>query len=203
MAPATGRREPIAIPRASVIGGAVREAATGQPTSRRGQMARITAQHTLPQRPRAKTFVCAVKDVWARRIVGRAVGERTTSELADTALRTTIARRRPTGIVIVHSGRSSRFPSHRDQRTQRAHGFTVSMGRVAAAGARGNEISSRCSRRTSSHGEPPQKHHERHLAIAISIERGYHRRRRQGALDRHTPVELKAAVGFDALAISA
>lgn len=49
-------------------------------------------------------YVFAVKDVCSRRIVGWAIGERILSKCADTALRTAIARRRPSRTVIVHSG---------------------------------------------------------------------------------------------------
>jgi hypothetical protein len=57
-----------------------------------------------------------------------------TSHLADAALRTAIARRNPTGTVVVHSDRGGQFRSHRYQRTLRAHGMTGSMGRVSSAG---------------------------------------------------------------------
>ena len=50
-----------------------------------------------------KLYICAVKDVCSRKIVGYAIGPRMTSQLADAALRTAIARRRPTGTVVVHS----------------------------------------------------------------------------------------------------
>ena len=52
-----------------------------------------------------KLYICAVKDVCSRRIVGYAIDARMTSHLADTALRTAIARRSPTGTVVVHSDR--------------------------------------------------------------------------------------------------
>ena len=81
-----------------------------------------------------KLYLCAVKDVCSRRIVGYAIGPRMTSQLADAALRTAIARRSPTGTVVVHSDRGGQFCSRRYQRTLRAHGLTGSMGRVSAAG---------------------------------------------------------------------
>ncbi len=43
-----------------------------------------------------KLYICAVKDVCSRRIVGYAIDARMTSHLADAALRTAIARRAPT-----------------------------------------------------------------------------------------------------------
>jgi hypothetical protein len=81
-----------------------------------------------------KLYVCAVKDVCSRRIVGWSIGPRMTSTLADTALRTAIVRRRPAGTTVVHSDRGGQFRSHRYQRTLRTHGLTGSMGRVSSAG---------------------------------------------------------------------
>ena len=81
-----------------------------------------------------KLYICAVKDVCSRRIVGYAIDARMTSQLADAALRTAIARRRPTGTLVVHSDRGGQFRSRCYQRTLRAHGLTGSMGRVSAAG---------------------------------------------------------------------
>jgi putative transposase len=69
-----------------------------------------------------KLYLCAIKDVCSRRIVGYALGERMTSQLADAALRIAITRRSPTGTLIVHSDRGGQFRSLRYQRTLRAHG---------------------------------------------------------------------------------
>jgi len=52
-----------------------------------------------------KLYCCAIKDVFSNRIVGYSIGERMTAQLATGALRTAIARRRPTGTVVVHSDR--------------------------------------------------------------------------------------------------
>jgi putative transposase len=56
-----------------------------------------------------KLYCCAIKDLFSNRIVGYALDERMTAQLAVTALRTAVARRRPTGVVVVHStaGRNS------------------------------------------------------------------------------------------------
>jgi putative transposase len=88
-------------------------------------------EHPTGERRR---FVCAVKDVCSRRIVRWAISERMTSEPADTALRTAVARRRPTGTDIEDFDRSGQFRSLCYQRTLRDHGFTASTGRVEAAG---------------------------------------------------------------------
>src|SRR3954447_25148221 len=54
-----------------------------------------------------KLYLCAFKDVCSNRIVGYALSDRMTAELAVVALRTAIARRQPSGTVIVHSDRGS------------------------------------------------------------------------------------------------
>jgi len=43
--------------------------------------------------------------VFSNRIVGYAIGDRMTAQLATGALRTAIARRQPEGTVVVHSDR--------------------------------------------------------------------------------------------------
>jgi putative transposase len=58
-----------------------------------------------------KLYICAVKDVCSTRIVGYAIDPAMTSHLADAALRTAIARRSPTGTVVVHSDRGGQFRS--------------------------------------------------------------------------------------------
>ena len=148
--------------------------------------------------------MCAVKDVCSRRIVSWAIGERMTSELADTALRTAIARRRPAGTVIVHSDRGGEFRSLRYQPTLRAHGLTASMGRVASAGDNAAMESffallqkNVLNRRTW------HTRDELRLAIVTWIERTYHRRRRQRALGNLTPIEFETAIGYNTLAIAA
>jgi putative transposase len=151
-----------------------------------------------------KLYICAVKDVCSRRIVGYAIGPRMTSHLADAALRTAIARRAPTGTVVVHSDRGGQFRSKRYQRTLRAHGLTGSMGRVSAAGDNAamesffsllqNNV---LDRRTWTSRD------ELRLAIITWIERTYHQRRRQRALGKLTPVEFEAIIGNTHLAQAA
>ena len=145
-----------------------------------------------------KLYICAVKDVCSRRLVGYAIGPRMTSQLADAALRTAIARRCPTGTLVVHSDRGGQFRSRRYQRTLRAHGLTGSMGRVSAAADNAamesffallqNNVLNRQSWATRD---------ELRLAIITWIERTYHRRRRQRALGKLTPIEFEAVIGYN------
>lgn len=47
-----------------------------------------------------KLYFCAIKDLFSNRIVGYSIDARTTAQLAVTALRTAVARRQPTGVVV-------------------------------------------------------------------------------------------------------
>ena len=55
----------------------------------------------------SKLYICAIKDLFSNRIVGHAVSDRMTADLAITALWTALARREPDGVVIVHADRGS------------------------------------------------------------------------------------------------
>src|SRR5690606_25104808 len=52
-----------------------------------------------------KLYCCAIKDLFSNRIVGYAIDERMSAQLTVTALRTAVARRAPSGVVVVHSDR--------------------------------------------------------------------------------------------------
>jgi transposase InsO family protein len=81
-----------------------------------------------------KLYICAIKNVFSNRIVGYAIDQRMTAQLAVSALRSAIARRQPHGTVIVHSDRGAQFRSRAFRAVLRAAGLRGSMGRVASAG---------------------------------------------------------------------
>ena len=81
-----------------------------------------------------KVHTCANGDLCSNRIFGYATGQRMTANLAVTARRPAIARRKSTGTVIVHSGRGGQFRSRSFQAVIRAAGLQRSMGRLASAG---------------------------------------------------------------------
>ena len=87
-----------------------------------------------------KLYCCAIKDLFSNRIVGYALDERMTAELAVTALRTAVARRQPDGVVVVHSDRGSQF---------RARSFRAVL---KAAGPPGLDAPRRLCRRQRRHG---------------------------------------------------
>jgi len=139
-----------------------------------------------------KLYCCAIKDVWSNRIVGYSMGEQMTASLAVSALRNAIGLRHPVGTTVVHSDRGSQFRSKAFVLTLKHNGLTGSMGRVGACGDNAsmesffsllqNNVLDR--RRW-------ETREELRLAIVTWIERTYHRRRRQRALGRLTPVEFE------------
>ncbi|SNS09943.1 Transposase InsO and inactivated derivatives [Geodermatophilus pulveris] len=141
-----------------------------------------------------KLYCCAIKDLFSNRIVGYALDERMTAQLAVTALRTAVARRQPAGVVVVHSDRGSQFRARSFRAVLTAAGLQGSMGRVASAGDNAameswhallqKNVLDRRRWRTRD---------ELHGAIVFWIEHTYNRRRRQRALGELTPVEYELA----------
>ncbi len=141
-----------------------------------------------------KLYCCAIKDLFSNRIVGYALDERMTAQLAVTALRIAIARRQPTGVVIVHSDRGGQFRARSFRAILTAAGLQGSMGRVASAGDNAameswhallqKNVLDRRRWRT---------REELHEAVVFWIEHTYNGRRRQRALGKLTPVEYELA----------
>jgi transposase InsO family protein len=136
-----------------------------------------------------KLYLCAIKDVWSNRIVGYSMDARMTAALAVSALRNAIALRSPAG-TIVHSDRGSQFRSHTFVRTVKHNGLVGSMGRVGACGdnAAMESFFSLLQKNVLDRQRWATRD-ELRIAIIIWIERTYHRRRRQRALGRLTPIE--------------
>lgn len=147
-----------------------------------------------------KLYLCAVKDVFSNRIVGYSIDARMKSRLAMTALDNAVARRQDVAGCILHSDRGSQFRSRRFVRALGRHQMAGSIGRVGAAGDNAamesffsllqkNVLDRRawCTRE------------ELRIAIVTWIERTYHRRRRQAALGRLTPVEYETVMTTPAL----
>ena len=138
-----------------------------------------------------KLYLCAIKDVCSNRIVGYAMNDRMTAQLAVSALRNAIALRSPVG-TIVHSDRGSQFRSHAFVRTIKHNGLVGSMGRVGACGdnAAMESFFSLLQKNVLDRQRWTTRD-ELRLAIVTWIERTYHRRRRQRALGRLTPIEYE------------
>ena len=137
-----------------------------------------------------KIYCCAIKDLFSNRIVGYAIDERMTAQLAVTALRTAVARRRPGGVVVVHSDRGSRFRARSFRAVLTAAGLQGSMGRVASAGDNAAMESWHALLQTNVLDRRRWRtRDELHQAIVFWIEHTDNRRRRQRALGKLTPVE--------------
>lgn len=139
-----------------------------------------------------KLYVCAIKDVYSNRIVGYSIDSRMKSRLAVAALNNAVARRGDVAGCIVHSDRGSQFRSRKFVHALNRHDMVGSMGRVGAAGDNAAMESffallqkNVLDRRTWATRD------ELRIAIVTWIERTYHRRRRQAALGRLTPIEFE------------
>lgn len=140
-----------------------------------------------------KLYLCAIKDVFSNRIVGYSIDSRMKSRLATTALSNAVGRRGAVAGCILHTDRGSQFRSRKFVHALSRHGMVGSMGRVGAAGDNAAMESffsllqkNVLNRRRWSTRE------ELRIAIVTWIERTYHRRRRQAALGRLTPIEYEA-----------
>jgi putative transposase len=138
-----------------------------------------------------KLYLCAIKDVCSNRIVGYSMDARMPARLAVAALRNAIALRDPDG-TKVHSDRGSQFRSHAFTRALRSNGLAGSMGRVGACGdnAAMESFFSLLQKNVLDRRRWKTRD-ELRIAIITWIERTYHRRRRQRALGRLTPIEYE------------
>ena len=108
-----------------------------------------------------------------------------------TALRNAIALRRPSR-TLVHSDRGSQFRSGKFVRTLRDNGLVGSMGRTGAcADNAAMESFFALLQRNVLDRKRWTTREDLRLAIVTWIERTYHRRRRQRALGKLTPIEFE------------
>ena len=126
------------------------------------------------------------------------------AQLAVTALRTAVARRAPTGVVVVHSDRGSQFRARSFRAVLTAAGLQGSMGRVASAGDNAAmESWNALLQKNVLNRRRWRTRDELHQAIVFWIERTYNRRRRQRALGKLTPVEFELAFTAQNAALAA
>ena len=151
-----------------------------------------------------KVYLCSIKDVCSNRIVGYAIDDRMTANLAVAALRSAIARRQPAGTVIVHSDRGGQFRSRSFRAVLTAAGLQGSMGRVASAGdnAAMESFHSLLQKNVLDQKRWSTRDELRY-AVITWIEHTYNRRRRQRALGKLTPVEYELALAADRIDLAA
>lgn len=139
-----------------------------------------------------KLYLCAIKDAFSGRIVGYSTGPNMKASLALHALRNAVTLRRPTG-TVVHSDRGSQFRSGKFVRELRSAELKGSMGRRGDFADNASmesffallQLNVFNTRRW-------RTRDELRMAIVGWIERTYHRRRRQRALGKLTPIEFEA-----------
>jgi putative transposase len=142
-----------------------------------------------------KLYLCAVKDEWSNRIVGYSIDSRMKARLAVQALENAVARRGGSNQVagcILHTDRGSQFRARSFQRALTRHGMAGSMGQAgsAADNAAMESFFSLLQKNVLNRRRWTTRD-ELRIAIVTWIERTYHRRRRQAALGRLTPVDFE------------
>ena len=143
-----------------------------------------------------KLYLCAVKDVCGNRIVGYSIDSRMKSRIAVAAINNAVAMRQSVGQdvagCVVHSDRGSQFRSRKAQRALTKHRMVGSMGRVGAAGDNAAmESFFSLLQKNVLNKKTWATREELRIAIVTWIEKTYHRRRRQDALGRLTPIEFE------------
>ena len=139
-----------------------------------------------------KLYACAVKDVFSNRVIGYAMDQRMTSELAVTALEMALLRRGRVPGCVVHSDRGSQFRSRKYVATLHRHHLVGSMGRVAAAGDNAAmESFFALLQKNVLNRQRWTSRSQLRIAIITWIEGTYHRRRRQRVLGKLTPIEFE------------
>lgn len=143
-----------------------------------------------------KLYLCAIKDVWSRRIVGYSIADRMQSSIAVAALDSAVARRAAAGQsaigCVLHTDRGSQFRSRKLQRALTRHHMLGSMGQVGSAGDNAAmESFFSLLQKNVLNRQTWDSRDQLRIAIVTWIERTYHRRRRQSALGRLTPIEYE------------
>ncbi len=140
-----------------------------------------------------KLYLCAIKDVFSNRIVGYSIDSPDEVPAGHPALDNAVARRGEVAGCVVHSDRGSQFRSRKFVHALGRHDMVGSMGRVGAAGdnAAMESFFSLLQKNVLDRRRWDTREQLR-IAIVTWIERTYHRRRRQVALGRLTPIEFEA-----------
>lgn len=138
-------------------------------------------------------YLAVVIDLYSRLVVGWAMSERMTAQLACDALKMAMWRRRNPTDVIVHSDRGSQYCSGAYQRLIKDHGLLCSMS------AKGNCYDNACAESffhslkvEAIHGERFANREEMRQAVFEYIEVDYNRTRRHSANGFISPAAFEA-----------
>lgn len=140
-----------------------------------------------------KLYLCAIKDCFSNRIVGWSIDSRMKARLVIAAIEMAAARRGDVAGCILHSDRGSQFRARKVQRALTRHRMVGSMGQVGSAGDNAAmESFFALLQKNVLNRRRWNSRDELRIAIVTWIERTYHRRRRQAALGRLTPIEFES-----------
>jgi transposase InsO family protein len=140
-----------------------------------------------------KLYCCAIKDLFSNRIVGYSIDSRMKARLVVAAIEMAVARRGgDVAGCILHTDRGSQFRARKVHRVLARHGMVGSMGQVGSAGdnAAMESFFALLQRNVLDRQRWATRDALR-IEIVTWIERTYHRRRRQTALGRLTPIEYE------------
>lgn len=141
-----------------------------------------------------KLYCCAIKDLFSNRIVGYSIDSRMKARLVVAAVEMAVARRGgDVAGCILHSDRGSQFRARKVHRVLARHGMVGSMGQVGSAGdnAAMESFFALLQKNVLDRRHRWETRDELRIEIVTWIERTYHRRRRQTALGRLTPIEYE------------
>jgi len=141
-----------------------------------------------------KLYCCAIKDLFSNRIVGYSIDSRMKARLVVAAIEMAVARRGgDVAGCILHSDRGSQFRARKVHRALARHGMVGSMGQVGSAGdnAAMESFFALLQKNVLDRRRHWATRDELRLEIITWIERTYHRRRKQAALGRLTPIEYE------------
>jgi len=143
-----------------------------------------------------KLYCCAIKDLWSNRIVGYSIDDRMKARLVVAAIEMAVARRGgDVAGCVLHSDRGSQFRARKVHRTLARHAMVGSMGQVGSAGDNAAmESFFALLQRNVFDRHRWDTRDELRIATVTWIERTYHRRRRQAALGRLTPIEYETTM---------
>jgi len=138
-------------------------------------------------------YLAVILDLYSRRVIGWAMGQRLTVDLAEQALTMALANRAPTAGLLHHSDRGSQYAATSYQRLLDTHGILPSMSR------KGNCWDNACVESFFGTLKRELVYHRRYVTrdeatqdIFEYIEVFYNRKRRHSTLGYDSPAEYEA-----------
>lgn len=140
-------------------------------------------------------YLAVVMDLYSRRVIGWALGERKSAELTLRALRQALRRRAPRPGLLFHTDRGVEYGAHLIQQELARHGLRSSMNRPGCCTDNGHMESFFHSLKAEAiHGLRFDSEAELRHALNQYIGQFYNHRRLHSALGYRTPVEYEKRI---------